>query len=72
MKMTRNGRRPQNIERGISQQPLIESSSKFKLRLWGPNKNWNFLKLRKPLMEDDLKKFKWNILAAADWILLKS
>jgi hypothetical protein len=33
------GKRPQNIKSGISQQPLIGSSSNFKLKLMGPNQN---------------------------------
>jgi hypothetical protein len=35
MKMTSSGRRPQNIESGIFQQPLIGSYSNFKLILRG-------------------------------------
>jgi hypothetical protein len=37
MKTTSNGRRPQNIKRKISQQPLNRSSSNFKLKLREPN-----------------------------------
>ena len=37
MKMTSNGRQPQNIKSGISQQPLIGSYSNFKLKISGPN-----------------------------------
>ena len=33
IKTTSNGRRPQNIKSGISQQPLIGSHSNFKLKL---------------------------------------
>jgi hypothetical protein len=44
MKTTSNGRRPQNIKSGISQQPLIGSSSNFKLKLRGPHKNKKCLK----------------------------
>ena len=47
MKMTSNGRRPPNIKSWISQQPLIGSSSNFKLKLRGPNQN--------ALNEDDLQ-----------------
>ena len=36
-KTTSNGRRPQNIKSGISQQPLIGSFSNLKLKLRGPN-----------------------------------
>jgi hypothetical protein len=35
---TSDGRQPQNIKSGISQQPLIGSS--LKLKLGGPNPNW--------------------------------
>ena len=49
MKTTSDGRWPQNIKSGISQQPLIGSSSNFKLKLRGLNQNWN---------EDDLKILK--------------
>ena len=35
--MTSNGRRPQNIKSGISQQPPIGSFSNLKLKLRGPN-----------------------------------
>ena len=41
--MTSNGRRTQNIKSGISQQPLIGSSSNFKLKLIGPNQNFILL-----------------------------
>ena len=58
MKMTSNGRWPQNIKSWISPQPLIESSSNFKLRLRGPNQNWKWLKWTWPTMEDDLKILK--------------
>jgi hypothetical protein len=37
MKKTSNGRRHQNIKRGISQQPLLGFSSNFKLKLGEPN-----------------------------------
>ena len=40
MKTTSNGRRPQNIKSWISQQPLIRSSSNFKLKLRRPNTVW--------------------------------
>ena len=39
MKTTSDGGRPQNSKSGISQQPLIGSSSNFKLKLRGPNQN---------------------------------
>jgi hypothetical protein len=44
MKTTSNGRWPQNIKRWISRQPLLGSSSNFKLKLRGPTtikNNWN-------------------------------
>jgi hypothetical protein len=37
MKTTSNGRRPQNIKTGISQQPLIGPYSNFELNLIIPN-----------------------------------
>ena len=63
MKTTSNGRWPQNIKSWISQQPLIGSSSNFKLKLRGQNQNWNFLKWRQPPMEDDLKILKVEYLS---------
>ena len=56
--MTSNERRPQNIQSGICQQPLIGSSSNFKLKLRGPNQNQQYLKGRRPPMEEDLKILK--------------
>jgi hypothetical protein len=44
MKTASNERRPKNIKRRISQQPLNISSSNFKHKLRGPNwykKNWS-------------------------------
>ena len=55
MKTTSNGRRPQNIKIGISQQPRTGSYSNFKLKLRWPNNIFKSLKWRRPLMEDDLK-----------------
>ena len=49
MKMTLNGRQPQNIESGISPQPLFGSYSNFKLKL----KNQTIL--LNPSNEDDLQ-----------------
>ena len=53
------GRWPQIIKSGISQQPLIRSSSNFKLKLREPNKKMLQMKTtsirRQPQMEDDLK-----------------
>ena len=56
-KMTSNGRRPQNIERGISQQPLIGSYSNSKLKLRGQNHSllWVVMKTTKPKL-----KTAWN------------
>ena len=58
MKTTPNGRRSQNIKSWIFQQPLIQSSSNFKLKLRGQNKNIKCLKWRRPSMEDHLKILK--------------
>ena len=55
MEMTSNGRQPQNIKSGISQQPLIGSSSNFKLKNRGLYQSKKCLKLRGPQIEDDLK-----------------
>ena len=63
MKTTSNGRRPQNIKRWIFQQPLIRSSSNFKLKLRGPNQNQKCLKWRRPPMEDDIKILKVEYLS---------
>ena len=57
-KTTTNGRQPQNIKSWISQQPLIWSSSNFKLKLREPNQNHKCLKGRWPAMEEDLKILK--------------
>ena len=57
-KLTINERRPQYIERCISQQPLVECYSNFKLKLRGPNQNKKCLKRRQPPMKDDLKILK--------------
>ena len=58
MKTTSNGRQPQNIKSGISQQPLIGSFSNLKLKLRRPNQSQKCLKQRRPPMEDDLKILK--------------
>ena len=58
MKTTSNGRWPQNIKRWISQQPLIGSSSNFKLKLRGPNQNLKLLKWWPPPLEDNLRILK--------------
>ena len=55
LKATSNGRWPQNILCWISQQPLMGSFFKFKVKLRGPNQNKKCLKWRWPSMEDDLK-----------------
>ena len=68
-KKTINGRRPQNIESWISQQPLIGITSNFKLKLGGPNQNQFLLKQRRPTIEDDLKILKVEYLSNhwSDW-----
>ena len=58
MKTTSNGRRPQNIKSGISQQPLIGSYSYFKLNLDYQTILYKSFKWRGPPMEDDLKTLK--------------
>ena len=64
MKTTSNGRRPQdgrqpqNNISWISQQPVIGSSSNFKLKLMGTNENQKCLKWRQLPMEEDLKILK--------------
>jgi hypothetical protein len=45
MKTTSDGRQPQNSKRGISQQPMIGSSSNFKLKLRGPKQNKIWLEI---------------------------
>ena len=50
MKKTSNGRRPQNIHSGISQQPLIGSSLNLKLKLRGPNKKGTMLVIKTGLI----------------------
>ena len=67
-KTTSNGRRPQNIKSGISQQPLIGSYSNFKLRLRRPKQSVQILQLRQPNMEDDHKKIKVEYLSNL-WII---
>jgi hypothetical protein len=49
MKTTSNGKRPQNILIGISQQPLIGSSATFKLKIWEPDHNKKLLKMKTTL-----------------------
>ena len=46
MQTTSNGRQPQNIKSGISQQQLIGTSSNFKLKLMGPNQHWILLEMK--------------------------
>ena len=43
--MTSNGRWPQNIESGISQQPLGRSYPNLKLMLGGPNQTLQILQM---------------------------
>jgi hypothetical protein len=45
--MDLDGRQPQNIKSGISQQPLHGFSSNFKLELRGPNQNKIWLDMKK-------------------------
>ena len=45
MKLTSNGRWPQNIESGISQQPLGRSYPNVKLMLGGPNQTLQILQM---------------------------
>ena len=49
-KTTPNGRRPQSIKSGTSQQPIIESFSKSKLKHRGPNS-----KIKIALHENDIQ-----------------
>ena len=51
MKSSSNGRWPQNIKSGISQQLLIGSYSNFKLQLRWPNHILKILKIRQPQVE---------------------
>ena len=46
MKITSNGRQPQNIKIGISQEPLIGSYSNCKLKLRWPNHILQILKMK--------------------------
>ena len=59
--MTSNGRQPLNIQSGISQWRLIESSSNLNVKLWGPNENYKFLEMKTASNEDDLKIIKSGI-----------
>ena len=63
IKMTSNGRWPQNINFGISQQPMIGSSSNFKLKLRGPSKIRKCSEWKWSSMEDDLKILKVEFLS---------
>jgi hypothetical protein len=78
MKMTSNGRQPQNIkswisqfrtylqplkESWISQQPMIRSYSNFKLKLGDQNKIEKCYKRRQLQMEDDIKRLKVEYLS---------
>ena len=64
MKTTSNGRPPENIKCGISQQPLIGSYSNFKLRLRRPKQSVQILQCRQPHRKDNLK-----ILTTTVWIV---
>ena len=57
-KTTTNGRRPQNMKSGISQQPLVGSYSNLKLKLWDQIRVYKGIKSRRPPAEDDLKIWK--------------
>jgi hypothetical protein len=57
MNKTSNGRRPQNIDSGISQQPLIGSSSNLKLKLWGLNKKEKLIVIKTALNGRRPKKY---------------
>jgi hypothetical protein len=46
LKNTSNGKLPQNIKNGISQQPLIRSYSHFKLKLRRPNQNGKLFEMK--------------------------
>ena len=63
MKLTSNGRQPQNINSGISQQPLIGSYSNFKLNLRWQNYILQILKGSRTIIEDDLKILKVEYLS---------
>jgi hypothetical protein len=69
MKMTSNGRWPQNMKRRISQQPLVGSYSNLKLKLMGSNQSTQGYQMkmdsngRQPSMEDDLKIWKGEYLS---------
>jgi hypothetical protein len=52
MKTTSNGRRPQKVQSGVSQQPLIGLFSNFKLKFGDQTERKHG---RQPQMEDDLK-----------------
>ena len=65
-KKTSNGRRPQNIESWISQQPLVGSYSNFKLML---NHIFKCLKRRLPAMEDDFR-CKEDLKTCRIWLLI--
>ena len=58
-KTTTDGRQPQNSKSSISQQPLIGSSSNFKLK----GIESQMLERRGPPMEEELKKLKVEYLS---------
>ena len=45
-KTTSNGRQPQNIKSGISQQPMSGSFQNFELKLRGPNWKYKWLEIK--------------------------
>jgi hypothetical protein len=69
MKMTSNGRWPENMKSRISQQPLIGSYSNWKLNLLGSNQSVRRYEEkttsngRRPPMDDDLKIWKVEYLS---------
>jgi hypothetical protein len=72
MKTTSNGRWPQNIKSWLSHQPLIGSSSNFKLILRGPNQ-YKKIALNKEELQWKMtcRYKKLNISATTDLIFLK-
>ena len=61
MKMTSIERQPQNIKSGISQQPLIGSSSNFKLKLRGPDNNKKLLEIKMSSIGRQTSNIEWKI-----------
>ena len=55
MKTTSNGRQPQNMKRGISQQPLVGSYSNLKLELLESNQSAQRSQIKMTSTKDNLK-----------------